>query len=259
MFFYALQTQGMDRLKIFTLLLLAGATCSLAPPGNFFDDGLVAYYSFNNCDARDDSGNGSHGQLFGSINCWCGIEDDGLLLDGVNDYIEFHGAVNRYFTTSDFTISFYFKTEQHSPFRQSMLSKREECEENFMLDLLLDMGIRQVDAHVFESPYKFYPGISPALDEPGWQHFVLVREGFRAMTYVNGHLRKQGFRCSGVDISNEAVLSFSNSPCIGTQGTRRFKGVIDEFRVYDRALSPEEVLRLYQLHPVENAQMDCLT
>ena len=42
--------------------------------------------------------------------------------------------------TDDFTISFYFKSEQHQPFRQSLISKREVCEEYQMLDLLLDLS-----------------------------------------------------------------------------------------------------------------------
>lgn len=231
---------------------------ALAGPYDPLEDGLVAYYSFNQCDARDDTGNGSDGQLFGSISCWCGIEDDGLLLDGVRDYIEFHGRVNRYFNTTDFTISFYFKPEQYSPFSQSLISKRENCDEYYMLDLLLNMGEEEVNTNVYETPHKYYPEISPTLDSTNWQHFALVRDGFRASTYINGQLRREGFRCSGVDIGNEAVLSFANSPCLG-RSSRRFKGVLDELRVYDRALSEDEIKTLYELHPVENALMDCVT
>lgn len=244
--------------KPILLLFVATLIFALAKPYNPLEEGLIAYYSFNQCDARDDTGNGSDGQLFGGVSCWCGIEDDGLLLDGVGDYIEFPGRVNRYFNTTDFTISFYFKPEQYSPFTQSLISKRETCEEYYMLDLLLNMGKEEVNTNVYETPYKFYPDISPTIDSTNWQHFALVRDGFRASTYINGQLRRQGFRCSGVDIGNEAVLSFANSPCIGSS-SRRFKGVIDELRVYDRALSEDEIWRLYELHPVENAQMDCVT
>jgi hypothetical protein len=60
-----------------------------------------------------------------------------------------------------------------------------------------------------------------------------------------------------VDISNTAPLSFANSPCVETGRARRFRGVLDELRVFDRALTNEEVQNLYQRHPIENAQMDC--
>lgn len=248
----------MQYVRLFILLLFLVMAFALSRPYDPLEEGLIAYYSFNQCDARDDTGNGSDGILHGSVSCWCGIEDDGLLFDGVQDYVEFQGRVNRYFNTTDFTLSFYFKTEQYSPFSQSLISKREACEEYYMLDLQLNMSSREVLTSVYENPHKFYPEISPSIDSSNWIHFALVRDGFRASTYINGELRREGFRCSGVDIGNEALLSFANSPCLG-RSSRRFKGVLDELRVYDRALTEEEIKTLYERYPVENAQMDCVT
>ncbi len=249
----------MKYFKLLALPAIAAISFSAPPSPAPAEEGLVAYYSFNYCDARDESGNGSHGELFGRVGCWCGIEDDGLLFDGVNGYLEFPGKVNRYFNTTDFTISFYFKPEQYTVFRQSLLSKRVDCEAYNMLDLLLDLNSSEVQTAVHETPLKYYGGLSPSLDTTNWIHFALVREGMRAYTYINGQLRRESFRCSGVDISNEAVLSFSNSPCIQSGGARRFKGVLDELRVYSRALAEEEIRRLYNQHPVENALMDCVS
>lgn len=249
----------MKFLLVYVFFLLAAIFIAPASSSNSLEEGLVAYYSFNFCDARDESGNGSDGKLFGSVGCWCGIEDDGLLLDGAQSYIEFPGKVNRYFNTSDFTVSFYFKAEQYMVFRQSLLSKREDCDEFNMLDLMLDLNSREVSTAVHETPDKYYAGLSPALDTTTWVHFALVREGTRAFTYINGELHRESFRCSGVDISNGAVLSFSNSPCVQNGRARRFKGVLDQLRIYSRALSQEEVRRLYREYPVENAVMDCVT
>lgn len=220
-------------------------------------DHLVAYYSFNQCDARDDSGNGSSGIMMGDVNCWCGIEDKGLLFDGVNDYLEFEGMVNQYFTTSDFTISFYVKPEKYSIFQQSMLSKRNNCEENKMLDILLDQQNTVIHTDIHESPYKDYSNISPQYEGSGWVHYALVREGTIARTYINGQLVRKGFRCSGVDITNETNLSFSNSPCISRSGARRFKGILDELRIYERALDDKEVKVIYDHFPIENIDSDC--
>jgi len=249
----------MRHFNIITLALLAGALSGFPKPFGISDDGLIAYYSFNECDARDDSGNGSDGVLFGGVQCWCGIEDDGLLFDGVNDYLEFQGPVNKYFTITDFTISFYFKSEQQGVFKQSMLGKRLECNEYQMFDLMLDAGAREIETKVHESPEKFFGDISPTYESSGWQHFALVREGFRATTYINGQPKHVGYRCSGVDIDNEAVLAFSNSPCLRSGRSQRFKGVLDELRIYDRALTIEEVAELYARYPIENAAQDCFT
>ncbi|MCB9285615.1 MAG: LamG domain-containing protein [Lewinellaceae bacterium] len=242
---------GMLTLGTFVLLL------SAAPPA-FREDGLVAYYSFNHCDARDDSGNGSNGQLYGYTSCHCGIEEYGLLLDGRTAYIEFPGPVNKYFTTSDFSLSFYFRPMQFGPFPQNLLSKRSDCGEDLLLDLNFNSNYGLVETEFQEAKYKGYRDISPPTDTTTWLHFALVREGTWAYTYINGVLQKQERKCSGVDITNEAVLAFSHSPCIQDGKTIPFKGVIDELKVFGRALSQEEIAKLYALHPVESAEQDCL-
>ncbi len=240
------------------LLLLPFYQNSLSSTDNLLDDGLIAYYSFNDCDARDESGYDSDGTTY-ATNCWCGIEDEGLLFDGARSYVEFPGRVNQTFNTTDFTISFYIKPERVSVFQQSLLGKRTDCDSTQMFDIRLDMQNKMMVTEVYESPNKSFNNISPDLEHNGWVHFALVREGRYAYTYINGEPQRKGMRCSGVDITNETTLSFANSPCIGSGGARRFKGILDELRVYERALSAEEILLLYELHPIENANSDCYT
>lgn len=238
--------------SLFTFLVIDTSSDPLA-------EGLVAHYTFNHCDARDDSGNGNTGQLIGNVSCWCGVEDDGLLFDGSRSYVEFTGIVNQYFSTTDFSISFYFKPEGYTTFPQSLLSKREACSEYNMLDMLLDLNQKAVSTMVHETPLKYYPGLSPNLPGDGWVHVALVREGLHAYTYINGLLHRRSDRCSGVDISNEALLSFGNSPCVEQGRARPFKGILDELRVYDRAISAREVQQIYDRTPIEKSNMDCYT
>jgi hypothetical protein len=221
------------------------------------EEGLIAYYSFNECDARDDSGNGSNGQMSGGVSCWCGIEDDGLLFNGVNDFVEFQGLVNDYFSTSDFTISFYFHSKEYTIYPQSLLSKRENCEDVHMFDFMLKRARGELDIDVHETETKDFPGLETDVNGSGWHHVALVRRGIRAYTYINGQAVKESRRCSGVDLSNDALLSFSNSPCL-QMGVKRFKGVLDELRVYDYALTPEDIEALYRMHPIESAEQDCV-
>lgn len=231
----------------------------IKPPVENFgpSKGLVAYYSFNNCDATDDSGNGSDGELFGGVGCWCGIDDDGLQFDGIDDYVTFAGNVNRYFNTSDFTISFYFKQTGNFLFKQTMLAKRDSCGDFNMFEIQMNKRNYEVDVDVHETPEKDYPGLSPEIKTDGWHHFALVRKGTRAYTYIDGELKQQGLRCSGVDISNEALLSFADSPCVSTSESKRFKGILDELRIFDKALTPDEIMQLYSLYLIENALSDC--
>ena len=79
------------------------------PPEFDPEQGLVAYYSFDHCNASEETGNSDDGIMYGDPGCHCGVNDDGLFMDGVEDYLEFPGTVNRYFGTTDFTVSYYIK------------------------------------------------------------------------------------------------------------------------------------------------------
>lgn len=223
------------------------------------DEGLVAHYTFNKCEARDITGQNPSGEIFGDPGCHCGVEGNGVFLDGVNDYIEFPGVVNRHFNTTDFTISFYLKPGKYSVFKQSLVSKRANCESYNMLDFQLDINRQQLKTDLYETPDKYFKEISPDLPETDWIHFALVRKGIYAYTYINGEIRREGRRCSGVDIGNESILNFSNSACLASGRVVRFKGGLDELRVYDHALTDEEIARIYALNPVETAEVDCVS
>lgn len=241
------------------LLLVTVLVFATTPLPDHWQDHQIAYYSFNQCDARDDSGEGSNGELHGNVRCWCGVEDDGLLLDGRNSYVTFHGPVNNYFTGSDFTISFYFKAETKLAFPQSLISKRADCSDSLFLDFQLNTVLSQLDVDLQERERRFFYDLYAELEPATWRHVALVRDGFYARLFLNGKLVSESRRCGGLNIANEAPLSFSNSPCVRSGKQRRFKGVLDELRIFDRALTEEELLQLYELHPVENAQMDCVS
>lgn len=245
--------------KFLVVLVLALAVFVSWAPAPNPSDHLVAYFSFNECNARDDSGQGSYGQLMGNVRCWCGVEDDGLLLDGEGAHLIFSGAINDYFTTSDFTLSFYLKPEAQLIFPQSVISKRSACDELNLLDIALDRRLGELTTDFQETENKLFRDLGPSLPTGAWLHYALVREGVYARTYINGQLVNESRRCSGVDIGNDAPFTIADSPCVRNGRMRRFRGVIDELRVYDRALKDEEVQWLYEMHPIENAQMDCVS
>lgn len=246
-------------LSIFVVATLLSPNSNLDTHNSTLSDGLVAHYSFNDCHARDLTDGGSDGTAYGDPSCHCGVEGNALFFDGLNDYLEFPGKVNRCFGTTDFTVSFYIKPSGYSVFRQSLLAKREFCDDYTHFDLQLDVNRNEIQTDVYESPEKYFDDLTPETPNTDWIHYALVREGIHAYTYINGQLRKEDRKCSGVDIDNGALLGFANSPCLGSGRTVRFKGGLDELRVYDRALSDEEIAELYALHPVELAEADCVT
>jgi len=221
-------------------------------------DGLVAYYSFNDCEAIDESGKQSHGKIIGNATCRCGVEGNGIMLNGRTDYIEFSGQVNKYFTTSDFSLSFYFKPTAPNIFKQSLVSKRTDCEEFHALDIILDQTNEMMITDFMQEEFIKFGDLDAPIKSGDWHHYALVRKGSRAYTYINGSLMNEARRCSGVDIANEAKLSIGNSPCVGS-GLRRFEGIIDELRVYEKPLTHQEIMDLYSRLLVEDAEKGCVS
>lgn len=205
--------------------------------------GLLAYYSFDNCDATDETGNGSNGSLVGSPACDCGVSGQALVLDGIDDHVVFNGIVNGIFSNSNFTISFYFK-----PFDafnvQDILSKREDCTNDAVVfDIQYFLSINAVSTEV-SIPTEIPAVLTNNLDLTCWHHYVLTRSSNRIRLYLNGNLIEERFTNGTYDLSNNATLTLANSPCLGPN-LDRFRGKFDELRIYNRALSEEEVSNFY--------------
>ncbi len=206
-------------------------------------DGLIAYYSFDNCDAFDDSGNGSDGVIVGTPDCVCGVSGNALEFDGLNDHILFLGLVNNYFGTDNFTVSFYFKPFG-SPLPQDILSKREDCgpDNSFSVDYRPNFGTLSAD--LSEDFDKNSSAIGNLNFDNCWHHVVIVRKAGRTRLYLNGIEEAVGTAISRIDLENNAVLALADSPCVGSN-VNRFKGYIDELIVYSRDLLEDEVEQLY--------------
>ena len=209
--------------------------------------GLKAYYSFDNCDGTDDTGNGSDGEMFGMPDCNCGIVNSALEFDGVDDYLIFSGLndlVNTYFDDDDFTLSFYVKN-YGSSLLSSLFSKRVNCGDNLGLDLRFQTSQNIIQSE-FEQEATLRTDMTiPLTDERCWQHVVITRRDRLISGYVDGELAVEEITPTVLNINNSSRLTFSNSPCIGTNGTTRFRGLIDEMAVYDEALTALQVRDMY--------------
>ena len=204
--------------------------------------GLVAYYSFDLCNAADDTGNGADGVISGSPDCECGPVGSALRLNGVNDDIRFLGAFNLLFA-GDFTISFYFMPENASGI-VDLISKKETCTIDNSVAIRYESGSRTFRAEISEN-INFRSESKAVLDSPEcWKHIAWVRNGTTLSLYVNGVQVHTTITPGFLDVGNNGVMSVANSPC-QANGEQRFSGRIDELRMYNRALSTAEVRSLF--------------
>ena len=76
-----------------------------------------------------------------------------------------------------------------------------------------------------------------------WNHIVYVKNERKNTIYINGEVLSEKESTNPLFLFMDATLSIANSTCNGLS-SHRFHGNIDEFRIYDRALSIEEIRTL---------------
>ncbi len=221
------------------------------------DKGLVAYFSFDENPTRDLSGNNnsiiySTGDTSPALGC--GVRGNALIMDGQRMGGAIIGpAVFDNFKSYDFSMSFYFKPFQNSGSNifYDLFSKKPNCSSDSSMSITYNPAYRTLGVELIEKGTKRHT-INARLDLLDtlerfrcWYHIVVVRSYNQLKLFVNG--KQAGSASTAVNrvvISNTRPLTFSAGPCIGTS-QRRLQGLLDELRIYDRAINEEEVAALY--------------
>ncbi len=205
--------------------------------------GLQGYWSFDNGTAVDQSGGGHNGTLLGNTlatDAWSG---KGLCYDGISSSVD-----NGVFPSTELlTVSAYILVDSQMVASPPTSSSIVDHSNNFVLRLKNVGGSLK-----FEGSFNGWGGMR--IDIPPVQstttvtgnkfyHVAMTCDGWDFKLYVNGvkeaQTRVTYNECCGANIGNP-VLYF------GSQGnsSQRFKGIIDEVRIYNRILSASEVAQL---------------
>jgi len=228
----------------------AEAAVLMRPPNNL---GLVGYWSFNegtSTIAGDFSGNGNNGILTAMANPptatsgWTnqGKRGGALNFDGVNDYVDLNPSLgNGLDIPGPFTVSAWTKTLKLGV-HQTIVSKHNNGSDANYLIWIDDLGYFQV--------YAAPGGISTDLRADSlpvqvntWYHVVEVWDGSLLRLYVNGIEPKAAVSGSGAVVVTTKQVAIGRS---SVAGNNPHTGLIDDVRIYNRALSAAEVKALYQ-------------
>ena len=212
--------------------------------------GLVGFWSMNyNIGDKipDLSGNGNHGTLMPIYPCDCPQPVDSfnkkhgkaLKFNGTTNYIT--SSDNTFSGTGPFTIELYFNMTSFPPSYVILAAKRTPHE--------------AVYAYIFYIAPNYYcrlwiTGLTPSTMisslplTTGFYHCCYIYDGSNMRIYING-----------VEDANSPVPvtgtrdDFSTDFLIGVGRfiLNHFPGIIDDIRIYNRALSPEEIQRHYNL------------
>ncbi|MBB4079457.1 gliding motility-associated-like protein [Lewinella aquimaris] len=209
--------------------------------------GLSAHYPFES-NLGDASGESSNlGVPAGAVDFDCGVIGQALNLGGTEDFVRIPGGatnnVNREFDDEDFTLSLYFKSTG-SGGNQYLIAKRDtNCADQQYFFLRYAPAMRTLEATLRQGNEA--ASLTHVITNTScWQHVVLVRENTRLRLYLNGDEVADVLTSNRINIDNAGDLLIGNAAC-PEAGSSPFAGLIDEIRIYGRALPPAEVRELY--------------
>lgn len=252
-------------------LLLILAACqlfSIKAGSSEIDEGLIAWYPFDG-NLRDSTGYNQHATaLYGPVSFSADHNGNpGLALDmnGKKDILT--APMNQAAKTQGaLSVSVYFKTNSTSIQNLICRRKKYECflpedfgglswsinassqrEPHFAVVSPDDISCetpRGIDAYT-DVVYGMYK-----LETGKWYHLVCVFEGGLQRIYINGSLRQSLSRSFNFlrECSNNIYVigGFVN------ELPTRFNGSMDDLRIYNRALTEEEILYLARdVKPIE--------
>ena len=174
-----------------------------------------------------------------------GVDGDpfgALSFDGSNDVVTLGDAP---LSSESFSIGFWVKVPADGSTANStvILSKREACTEGRMFDInYLRSGNKvrfQGSARNNAGAGGTTTGFNFPVEE--WLHVLFVKDNGpkKYRLIVNGVLESEAdWALSTVNVENTAPIRLGISPCVGSDGTQRFKGELDDLRIYDRVVHP---------------------
>lgn len=202
--------------------------------------GLVGHWLFNEGGGKVafDLVKRNNGTLTNTPLWYPGKFGTGLSFNGVSDYVDFGAGSNLNPTSVSFSV--WIKANSFTATYSSIVTKRGTgayCQ-------LLVKNTGKIAIYIFAASGVGYDGSGAiTLLTNSWYHLVLTYDSVAGLNgYVNGILDNFAGP-NGNLASNDGNTQISNDS--GVAG-RNFDGLIDDFRVYNRALSQQEVLRLYQ-------------
>lgn len=244
-------------IPIFGAVLLAGVAAVLsisAAKAQVPTTGLVAHYTLDeglSTTAYDSSGNENPSTLIGGPIWTRGNINGALRFDGVDDYVSVPDNDSLDVSTG-FSISLWFKLDAiPASENYNLLDKwsgGSDTQRSYLLQVLRTSGKLRFyidgDGTGDNKGYvKSDPGVVRA---DNWHHVVGVFDSGKLSMYVDNVLQDEKKTVSRI-YPGTADLAIGGNNDGSNEGA--FAGIIDDVRLYDRALSASEIGNLFSAAP----------
>jgi hypothetical protein len=202
-------------------------------------DGLVANWNAEQ-NMIDDAGD--HDGTSPSISYTSGLDGYAFWLTTSTPYVEVADADDLDFGTGDFSVTFWVLADAFTDGDDGMIHKDSwdgATGNGWLFNVDGAAGgvgftTRDLDAGVSTSARIDRTQLALGT----WYHFAGIRQGNVVSFYVDGALRASATEASPTDVSNGIELRIGS---LSPASPQYFNGFIDDVRIYNRALAPDEL------------------
>jgi tetratricopeptide (TPR) repeat protein len=209
-------------------------------------DGLVAFYPFNG-NANDESGNGNDGTVYGALLTTDrnGKIDCAFNFNGTTSYIKVDGS--QFAFTNNLTLAVWINPDNYQAAYAGILDKcHAETQSNWVLQRVSTKNAFYLGCNIGRNCKEWIGYDVAELDAPyianQWNFLTITKENGVVRTFSNGKL------ISSYNFNQSAICTTNSPLYIGAvkSQNRNFKGKIDDIRIYNRALTEQEIQSLYK-------------
>lgn len=188
-------------------------------------------YGFNEKNAQDTSGRGNDGTVTGATSV-TGVRGNGFSFDGVGDQI----TIPNVEVTNNVSVSFWAKLGTSTPAVRHAAGRHPGW---FVSSNTGSSTVRIAINTGTEQNATFDTWAS--LGTSSWHHYAGVYDGSTVKAYLDGVLRDTVAQTGNINVTgNTRIGAYWNGG-----DTFRWIGMIDEVYIFDRALTEDEITRLY--------------
>lgn len=203
------------------------------------DEGLVAYWSFDDCSANDKSGNSNDGKKNGT-QCVDGQIGKAIDFNGTSDYIEFPTSNSLDTRNSHSMFAWIYARGDSGPIFNYCVN----CWGVHFWQTSNQTQSKELFSRFVKRNGNFSIPLQATVLEKNTWHFVGTTYDSNtgvAKIYDNGLIVKQ-VNLGVIELATQYPLRMAKLD----NDSRVFNGLIDEARIYNRALTDDDVLALYK-------------
>jgi len=202
------------------------------------DPDLIGYWKFDETSgttAQDATGNGNDGTLNGDPQWVAGKLGGALEFDGEGDYVDI-GNDPIFNITDQITVACWIKVSQFTDSWQAIFTMGDDSW-RLQRQTTTD-NLCWACTGVTGTPGDWWLHGDVNVNDGEWHHTAGVYDGSKYYLYVDGDLDASKDTSGTMSISSYPVLIGANAQ----QSGREFEGLVDDVRIYKRALNETEIL-----------------